>query len=160
MVTENQILANRQNGKLGGVKTEAGKRVSRMNAVTHGLLTKVVLLKDEDGGKLKALREGLVAQYQPLGEIEFFLVEKIASCIWKLRREEQLESTHKIDAYTDMECNGWTNLTRYRTTIERELYRALHELERQQGLRRGQNVPIPLALDVTLDQPITANPGI
>ena len=40
MVTEKQLIANRENGKLGGVKTEAGKQVTRLNAVTHGLLTK------------------------------------------------------------------------------------------------------------------------
>jgi len=40
--SEAQTTANRENGKLGGVKTEAGKAVMRFNARTHGILAKLV----------------------------------------------------------------------------------------------------------------------
>src|SRR5262249_19099899 len=43
------------------------------------------------------------------------------------------------------------NLLRYRTAFERTYYRALHELERAQRARRGEMVPPPVALDVTLN---------
>jgi len=46
-VSQEQLEANRQNAKLGGVKTEEGKAVSRYNAIKHGLLSKEVLLADE-----------------------------------------------------------------------------------------------------------------
>jgi len=45
MTTQQQIEANRQNAKLGGVKTEEGKEISKYNALKHGLLSKEVLLE-------------------------------------------------------------------------------------------------------------------
>ncbi len=47
MTSEKQIEANKENGKLGGVKTDEGKAVSKYNAIKHGLLSKEVLLEDE-----------------------------------------------------------------------------------------------------------------
>lgn len=41
-------------------------------------------------------------------------------------------------------------LSRYETTLERSLYKALHELERRQAARNGQMVPLPVAVDVNL----------
>jgi hypothetical protein len=45
-------------------------------------------------------------------------------------------------------ANAFSKLSRYETAIERQLYRALHELERHQAARRGQGVPAPAAVDV------------
>jgi len=45
-------------------------------------------------------------------------------------------------------ANAFSKLSRYETTIERGLYRALHELERRQAARLGGNVPAPLAVDI------------
>ena len=39
---------------------------------------------------------------------------------------------------------------RYMTAIEQQLYRALHELERLQRMRRGEHLPAPAAVDVTV----------
>lgn len=41
-------------------------------------------------------------------------------------------------------------ILRYETAIERGLYRAIHELQRLQSARNGQNVPAPVVLDVDL----------
>jgi hypothetical protein len=43
MTSEIKLLANRENGKLGGVKTNAGKAIWSKNAITHGLLSKMAL---------------------------------------------------------------------------------------------------------------------
>jgi len=40
---------------------------------------------------------------------------------------------------------------RYETSIERGLYRALHELQRLQAARRGEAVAAPVAVDVCVD---------
>ena len=45
-------------------------------------------------------------------------------------------------------ANAFSKLSRYETAIERQLYKALHELERLQAARRGANVPVPVAVDV------------
>ena len=46
--------------------------------------------------------------------------------------------------------NAWLNLNRYETAIERQIYKALHELIRLQMARRGEKPPAPLAIDVEL----------
>jgi hypothetical protein len=48
------------------------------------------------------------------------------------------------DAYTSQRVN------RYETTLERSLFKALHELERRQASRAGQAVPLPVAVDVNV----------
>ncbi len=45
-------------------------------------------------------------------------------------------------------ANAFSKLSRYETTIERGLFKALHELERRQAARLGGNVPPPVAVDV------------
>jgi hypothetical protein len=166
MVSEKQLLANRENSKLGGVKTEAGKEVARLNAVTHGLLTKEVLLAGEDGSLLRSLNERYMAELKPETEIEVLLVERIVSSIWRLRRVLRVEKNYSnnelmsreasiahwtgIAAYTDIGVASWQSMNRYETTIERQMYKAMHELERIQRMRRGENTPAPLAIDVNL----------
>ncbi len=47
--------------------------------------------------------------------------------------------------------NAFSKLSRYETTIERSLYRALHELQRLQAARHADvNVPPPVAVDVDI----------
>ena len=55
-ISQKQLEANRQNAKLGGVKTEEGKAISKYNAIKHGLLSKEVLLEGEDETKLIGLK--------------------------------------------------------------------------------------------------------
>ena len=47
------------------------------------------------------------------------------------------------------EANAFSKLSRYETTIERSLYKALHELQRLQAARRADgDAPPPMAIDV------------
>jgi hypothetical protein len=45
-------------------------------------------------------------------------------------------------------ANAFSKLSRYETAIERQLYKALHELERRQAARHGGSVPPPQVVDV------------
>ena len=46
-------------------------------------------------------------------------------------------------------ANAFSKLSRYETTIERSLYKALHELQRLQAARHAEgNVHPPVAVDV------------
>src|SRR4028119_1605543 len=45
-------------------------------------------------------------------------------------------------------ANAFSKLSRYETAIERQLYKALHELERRQSARYGGSVPPPQVVDV------------
>ena len=75
MVSEIQLLANRENGKKGGVKTEGGKAISSQNAITHGILSKQVLLHCESARELNKLRSDLMADKKPEGAMEILLVQ-------------------------------------------------------------------------------------
>lgn len=92
MVTEKQLLANRENAKKGGVKTEEGKGVVRHNALKHGLLAEQVLLSGGDEDAFKELRAGLVAESQPQGAIEMLLVDIMVSSYWRWRRAVMAET--------------------------------------------------------------------
>ncbi len=45
-------------------------------------------------------------------------------------------------------ANAFSKLSRYETAIERQLYKALHELERRQAARQGDRISPPQVLDV------------
>ena len=43
-------------------------------------------------------------------------------------------------------------LSRYEVTLDRTLFKCLHELQRLQASRRGEPVPLPEAVDVTITE--------
>jgi hypothetical protein len=160
MTTEKQLIANRQNALLGGIKTAEGKAVSRFNAVSHGLLSKAVLLPGEDKSQLEELRDNNMAEFQPVGEFETFLVDRIVCAKWRLARGLKIELHAAVTLPSelvkekaaiiggDYRYDSWQNYIRYETAIERQLYKAKHELERCQRMRQGENLPPPIAMDV------------
>ncbi len=58
-LSQKQLEANRQNAKLGGVKTEEGKAVSKYNALKHGILSQEVLLESENEKRYKKITKEL-----------------------------------------------------------------------------------------------------
>jgi hypothetical protein len=109
---------------------------------------------------LNELRDNLMKEHEPQGQLETMLVERIATCIWRLRRVTHVESDslkgeyQQYKSYFVMTINAgyWQNLSRYETMYERQFYKAIHELERVQRSRRGENIPAPLAIEVDLPQ--------
>jgi len=53
-------------------------------------------------------------------------------------------------AGSDYRYHSWQNFIRYETTLERQIYKALHELERIQHARKGDPVPAPLSIDLDI----------
>jgi hypothetical protein len=95
-ISEKQIAANRSNARQStGPKTEAGKQVSRRNAVTHGLLAQAVVITEGDGQEdpqaFAQLLEDLRAQYTPEGAAEDLEVETIALYYWRKMRAVRYE---------------------------------------------------------------------
>lgn len=170
MASEEQLVANRENAKLGGVKTLEGKAVSSKNAIRHGILSNEALLPEEDSEELSYLTQGLMGDLKPQGTLEILLVERIVSSFWRLKRAIRIEAeliengslTSQVLAsfgrekalgrafLEDANSDPYTRFTRYETSIERSLYRALHELQRIQALRVGDPVSAPTILDVDI----------
>ncbi|MBI4098206.1 MAG: hypothetical protein HY426_04175 [Candidatus Levybacteria bacterium] len=89
MITEKQRLANTQNAQSGGVKTTAGKAVSKYNAVKHGILK--IVLSDYEGGVCARYYQQLIDELKPVGFLETNLVERIAICCVRLFRVAKAE---------------------------------------------------------------------
>jgi len=179
IVTENdvtskaKIKANRENaGKSTGPKDTS---VTRYNALKHGILSSVVLLKGESRKSLDEFGRKIRTELAPGNEIENILVDRIISSAWRLRRiikveREFLQSEYdecKTDSYSgesrdeskawnmvvsrELGSRGaWLNLLRYETALEKQIYKALHELIRNQSARKGGKPPAPIAIDVDI----------
>jgi hypothetical protein len=168
--SQKQIIANRENGKLGGVKTPEGKAVSKYNAMKHGLLSKEVLLEGEDEKTLIEVGKTLRAELDPQTGLELVLIDRITANVWRLRRVMQIEremmdsDKNTMDfslsdkkktlggmmSYDFANHDTYGKLIRYEASIERGIYKALHELQRLQTVRQGGQVPAPsmLTLDI------------
>jgi hypothetical protein len=165
MASDKQTRANRRNArKSTGPKTQEGKAAVSQNALKHGLLSQQILLPNEDEASFIQLSERLHSELQPVGELETLLMERILFAAWRLRRilvvetgiyEEErfsLGSQGGLGMAFIRDANGanaFSKLSRYETTLDRGLYKALHELQRLQAARRAEaNVVPPLAVDV------------
>jgi vacuolar-type H+-ATPase subunit H len=85
--------------KRGGPVTPEGKKKVSKNRLCHGLLSEAVvvdtrytLLGYETQENYDRLLADLVSHLKPVGPIEEMLVDRIASCYWRLRRAVMAES--------------------------------------------------------------------
>ena len=93
MTSAKQVEANRQNAmKSTGPRTAAGKSVTRMNAVSHGLRAEQILIPGEDENEFAQLKEQLFEQFQPEGVLEEQLLDEILAGIWRKRRLVRVEA--------------------------------------------------------------------
>ena len=91
MTSQKQIGANRRNAqKSTGPKTPEGKDVVRFNPMRHGLTAQTVLLPDEDPQEYTALLERVLADLNPVGELEIHLSTSIAIYLWRLGRAARI----------------------------------------------------------------------
>jgi hypothetical protein len=141
MTTQRQLEANKQNAKFStGPITEEGKACVAQNALKHGLFSKHVLIKGEVRKDFEELRTEFYQQFQPRGFLENLLVERACITTWRLARTVQLESLFinsvidkpYVDGISEI-LNGPDGeklmlLSRYETTLEKFLLRALEEL--------------------------------
>ena len=156
MTTTRQAEANRLNAlKSTGPRTPAGKAVVAYNATKHGFLSRESLVKGESEADLVDFGKRLRAQLAPVGELELLLVDRIVSTTWRLRRVVSVEA-HPAGEHTALDhAFGYGRekmgvLSRYEVTLERSLYKALHELQRLQAARDGQAVPLPVVVDISV----------
>jgi hypothetical protein len=153
-----RVEANRKNStKSTGPRTLRGKMASRWNAMKHGLLSRKLLFHDGNGKgspeEFKYLLESLRQDRQPVGALEELLVEKIATEYWKLHIATQHETGAIREGYAfsrhpDSKPNvnaieqfyqnddDLEKILRYGSTINRQLFQAITQLERLQRLRK------------------------
>jgi hypothetical protein len=140
----------------GGPKTDAGKEVSKMNALKHGLLSKAVLFRGENEEELLSLNEQIKLELKPETKMERLLVDRVVSNTWRLKRALEMEEGEVILSGGGLmaDCDKFF---RYETMLEKSIYKALHELERLQAKRNGEDVPLPVMVDINVDSSFGKN---
>jgi hypothetical protein len=164
MSSQRKINSARANGaKSHGPKTDAGRKASSLNAVTHGLYAKGVILANESSEEHKEMLASYTQQFHPEGRAEMDLVEEMVAAKWRQRRlwaietdlleDEMLQQTEKLDqdgtsydpitplsfAYDALASKSLPFLSRHESRLERTYYRALKTLLELRRLR-NQNI--------------------
>ena len=92
MLTKAQTKANRKNSQNStGPKTAEGKDAVSQNAVKHGLFAESVI-KGENPADYEAFHDKLLAEYSPVGAVEFMLAERFVSLAWRLKRADRMQN--------------------------------------------------------------------
>jgi len=216
LVSERKSEANGRNAlHFTGPRTRHGKRNVARNAMKHGLLARAVVITAGDGEEnlkeFHTLLDRLWDEYQPVGVVEETLVQRIATCWWRLARvlraengeirkrlsevkrelaetaksvDELLRELERAGKYLDSPVtvidpqpelpelskepeqknigldeekllslslppeDATDKILRYEAHLDRQLYRAMDQLERLQRRREGESVPPPLRVDL------------
>ncbi len=164
MSSQRKINSARANGaKSHGPKTEAGRKASSQNAVTHGLYAKGVVLSNESREQYQEMLDAYQKQFHPEGPAEADLLEEMVAAKWRQRRlwaietdlleDEIQQQTAKLDedgtgydpitplsfAYAELSSKSLSFLSRNESRLERVYHRALKTLLERQRLR-NQNI--------------------
>jgi len=84
----------RQNGaKAAGAKSPQGIQISSLNALRHGLLSKVLVLSTESQEKFDQLLNMYMEKFQPQDGVETNLVYEMVAAKWRQQRVWMTEST-------------------------------------------------------------------
>jgi len=102
-ISQKKLEANRRNAqKSTGPKTPAGKAISSMNGLTHGLTSqKCPILPGEDEQEFLAFAERMRRDLRPRGEMQTELVDDLIDIRWKLRRIPKVENHMMIREQRD-----------------------------------------------------------
>jgi hypothetical protein len=93
MTSWRQFQANRLNAlKSTGPRTEEGKRISRRNALRHGLTGETVIHGLEDSEDYRGFEAAIIADYNAETAVERELVLRLASLLFRLRRIIAIET--------------------------------------------------------------------
>lgn len=137
-----------RNGELpeAAVQGFARQVGGKQTALTVGL--QVILQRqghNPDGLDAAALRARSRAEALAFLDLELGLVEQSEA---KCRQHEVAQEESRQAAAVLPALPVLDKIMRYETKLERQLIRAMHELERVQRRRQGEDVPVPLTLEV------------
>jgi len=122
----------------GGVKTEAGKLISKYNSIKHGILRESVAECEKI--EVENIYNNLASDLNPDGDVEELLVEMIATNVIKLQRIARAERQFIGDFSHNSSKTDETSLpvsvadslliySRYQTSAENRIFRILGALK-------------------------------
>jgi hypothetical protein len=161
--TRRQVTANRRNAlRSTGPRTLEGKQIAARNAIKHGLTSTSVLLPGDDPAEYQRFATGIRIYWSPFGEQEKFLMQIIIDSAWVRLRFSKIEAgvlrfllSDDVEpgVLADASNRVLETLSRYGTTKERTLTRAMRDLERLQD-RRRRNASRPIEEQLALSRDI------
>lgn len=93
MISEKQLLANRQNALCStGPRTAAGRAIASQNALKHGLRAEHNVIPGEDAEEFDSFRQMMLDDLAPAGALELMLADRIVAGCWKLHRAGRIET--------------------------------------------------------------------
>ena len=111
----------------------------RLNALIYGLRARTLIIPGENREEYELLYNTLVAETQPVGEIERMQVQQMAVAQWLLARIAHGESEiYQLDVAAERQFSLLRTAGTERTRLERSFYTALHELQRLQDRREAK----------------------
>ncbi|MCB1119419.1 MAG: hypothetical protein KDK65_05610 [Chlamydiia bacterium] len=142
MTSLKQIEANRKNAKRStGPISSGGKAIVASNAIKHGILSTRTYVEDEERELYEDFCERLFENLRPHGSFESFLVDRIISTAWRLRRIVHVEAllfkkakdflfnNSYCEAFEGSSSTTMSTLSHYERSLESSLYRAIRELK-------------------------------
>lgn len=154
-VSQKQKTANNNNALLGGVKTDAGKQISRFNALQHGILR--ASISNYEKLDFETLFTSLKQDFAPRNTLEEIVIERITISYIKLLRVSKAEvefiresispldfpntfGGHKYQA--EFSAEGFEKLatvySRYESSTENRLYKAINKLIELKRFQSGK----------------------
>lgn len=138
--SEKKLASNRANAQHStGPKTPEGKEKSKQNSRKHGFFARQPLPPGKEGDNLwQAYRElaaGIWEYYEPVGYMEGLLTEKVITESIRLSRLLEFESQY-LGQRQAFHMNGVDRILRFQSSINRQLFQAIKELERVQDKRK------------------------
>src|SRR6266404_2521916 len=92
MATDKQIAANRRNAQLSTGPSEAGKKISRMNAWRHGLTGHLDVRTPEEQEAHDQFCAAIISSFAPAEGIERQFAQSVAEDHWRLNRASTIEN--------------------------------------------------------------------
>lgn len=140
LISEKQHEANCRNAQNScGPKTPEGKANVRLNALVYGLRARTLIIRDEKAEEFQAFFDTLIAELQPVGEVERMQVQQMAVNHWLLARIAHGESEiYQLDVTAERQLPLLRLVGTERTRLERSFYTALHELQKLQEKREAK----------------------
>ena len=93
MPTDKQKRANQVNAaKSTGPRSKAGKAISRLNAMKHGLTAEKLLVRGECIEEFQSFQAAIFESYDPQEPFETQMVARLVSLWWRVQRIPEIEA--------------------------------------------------------------------
>ncbi len=140
VISQKQQEANRRNAQHStGPTTPEGKKAASLNAVTYGLRTRSLIIRDENIADYWRLWDSLENEWRPETPTERLYLEQMSVSQWLLARMANSErKVYAAGLTITAEFDLLDRIARHTARLERSFTTALHELKQLQKERKAE----------------------